>query len=92
MFQDVFNNTNGYIHIESKDLISTQFECNLKDETPRHIGQRIGPKINPPNPHPVNEFCDRAPYVKFIYNDNYNYNTVILSMQRKTQTNIKVIS
>ena len=92
MFEESFNNKYGNIHIESRDLISTQFECYLKDEAPRHIGQRIGPKIHPPNPHPVNEFCDRAPYVKFIYNDNYNYNTVILLMQRKTKTNIKVIS
>ena len=51
MFQDVFNNTNGYIHIESKDLISTQFECNMKNEAPRHIGQRIGPKMTPSNRH-----------------------------------------
>ena len=71
MFQDVFNNTNGYIHIESKDLISTQFECYLKDAAPRHIGQRIGPKINPPNRLPVNKLCDKSGYVKFIYNDNY---------------------
>ena len=92
MFEEGFDTKYGNIHIESKDLISTQFECYLKDETPRHIGQRIGPKINPPNPHPVNEFCDRAPYVKFMYNDNYNYNTVILLMQRETKTNIKVIS
>ena len=68
MFQDVSNNKYGYIHIESKDLISTQFECNLKDEVPQHIGQRNGPKMTPPNRHHVNEFCDSAAYVKFIYN------------------------
>ena len=71
MFQDVSNNKYGYIHIESRDLISTQFECNLMDETPRHIGQRIGPKMNPPNRLPVNKLCDKSGYVKFIYNDNY---------------------
>ena len=47
MFEDVLNDKYGYIHIESKDLIPTQFECNLKDENSRHIGQRIGPKMNP---------------------------------------------
>ena len=71
MFEESFNNKYGNIHIESRDLISTQFECDLKDETPRHIGQRIGPKMSPPNRHPVNKLCDKSGYVKFIYNDNY---------------------
>ena len=71
MFQDVSNNKYGYIHIESKDLISTQFECYLKDETPRHIGQRIGRNMNPPHRLTVNKLCDKSAYVKFIYNDNY---------------------
>ena len=71
MFEDVFNNEYGYIHIESKDLISTQFECYLKDETPRHIGQRIGPNMSPPHRLNVNKFCDKSAYVKCVHNDNY---------------------
>ena len=67
----IYNNKHGYIHIESKDLISTQFECYLKDETPRHIGQRIGPNMNPPHRLTVNKLCDKSASVKFIYNDNY---------------------
>ena len=71
MFEEGFDNKYGNIHIESKDLISTQFECYLKDETPRHIGQRIGTEMSPPKRHPVNKLCDKSAYVKFIYNDNY---------------------
>ena len=71
IFQDVFNDKYGNIHIESRDLISTQFECYLMDEAPQYIGQRIGPKMNPTNRLPVNKFCDKSADVKLIYNDNY---------------------